>query len=608
MLNRQLSRFAEWIGWGDSHLCRFGAAVTIAAWLGILFGWLEALQHFLFRHNPDVLTIAKVSPDIFWVAPLVTVGLTVSLAIVAALPALIRPSWPTVAPAALLSTWLGVYGLATLTNSIHKGAAALLAAGVAVSLWRIFRQARARTFVGRTLPIFASALLLIPLGLVASDSWRERRWLDGLGPASPTARNVLLIVMDTTRADHLSLYGYGRDTSPHIDRWAANGVVFDNAWSTTSWTLPSHASLLTGRPTFEHGADRGARFDNRFPVLPELLRRHGYVTGAFIGNTIWLTPEYGFDRGFQRYSVHTPYADAVRTVWGRKLYSTLIEERNIRSLTVRKDAARINADLLQWVDSHPGRPFFAFLNYFDVHDPYQPPPPFDTKYTGDVPDARDQKKRYRRQINGYDGLVAYVDEQLGVLRRELERRDLARNTIIILTADHGEALGDHNEPQHGRNLHRPVLRVPLVVIDPAGSSPGRHVNNAVSIEQVPATVAALLGLQHDSPFTGDSLVQPVERVEGEPVLAELKRIGGALAAKSLIASRWQYIWNARDGSEELYDLERDPQEINNLAKNAETDAIRLEFRRRLRTIFPDLIASETRSSAIATVGGSVERR
>jgi len=591
MLNRQRSRLAEWIGWGDSRLCHFGAAVTIAVWLGILFGWLEAVQHFVFRHNPEVLTIAKVSPDVFWVAPLVTVALTVSLTIVAALPALIRRSWPTVAPAALLSTWLGVYGLATLTNNIHKGAAALLAAGVAVSLWRIFRQARARRCVSRTLPVFASALVLIPLGLAVSDAWRERRWLDGLEPGSPAALNVLLIVLDTTRADHLSLYGYGRDTSPHLDRWAANAVVFDNAWSTTSWTLPSHASLLTGRPTFEHGADRGARFDSRFPVLPELLRRHGYVTGAFIGNTIWLTPEYGFDRGFQRYSVHTPYTDAARTVWGRKLYGTLIVEPNLRALTVRKSAARINSDLLEWVDSHPGRPFFAFLNYFDVHDPYQPPPPFDTKYTGDVPDAREQKKRYRRQINAYDGLVAYVDEQLGVLRRELERRDLARNTIVILTADHGEALGDHNEPQHGRNLHRPVLRVPLVVIDPTASSPGRRVGTAVSIEQVPATVAALLNLQHDSPFTGAALVPAADGIDGEPVLAELKRIGGAIAAKSLIASHWQYIWNARDGTEELYDLERDPQEIDNVAMRVETEALRLAFRRRLHAIFPELPTS-----------------
>jgi arylsulfatase A-like enzyme len=446
----------------------------------------------------------------------------------------------------------------------------------------------------------------------AWDAWFERRAIGQLGAPPAEAPNVLVIVMDTVRADHLSLDGYARRTTPHIDAWAAEGVVFDNAWSSTSWTLPSHASLLTGLPAYRHGADRGGRLDNRFPVLPEVLARHGYVTGAFIANTIWLNPQYGFDRGFHRFRVHTAYGDASRTVWGRKLYSTLVEERGRHAWTVRKSAAHVNADLLEWVDGNPERPFFALLNYFDVHDPYQPPPPHDTQFSGPSPDTREEKRPYRRSINLYDGLIAYVDAQIGHLRQELERRGLARNTVVVITADHGESLGDHNEPQHGRNLHRPVLRVPMVVIAPGLGPGGQHIRTAVGIEQIPATVVELLRLQQGSPFPGDPMTRWLDGAAADgaaPVLGELKQVGGALAAKSLIGSRWQYIWNAPDSREELYDLGRDPRETENLIDVAEMSATRLDFRKRLHAIFPDLgIWRETTPSAEAGAAAGSPRQ
>ena len=590
-MRQALSGSANWLGWQQAPLTSVSTAIVTTISFGIVFGWLEAVQHFVFSHEPAVLTIHKVSPGVFWTAPLLTAVLTATVALIGATPRWWFPGWPSVGIAVLTSGWLGTYGLATLTNKMHKGAAAILALGVAVAIWRVMRRPEVLQFVRRTTPALLGAVILVSSGLWIKDTVDGRRWVAELPASAQGAPNILVIVMDTVRADHLSLDGYPRQTTPNIDRWVLQGVVFDNAWSTSSWTLPAHASLLTGRPADEHGADHGSRLDSRLLLLPELLTRHGYVTGAFIANNIWINPEYGFDRGFQAFSVHTPYSDASRTVWGRKIFGGLRDWLDVERLPDRKDAAAVNTNLLKWLDEYRGRPFFALVNYFDVHDPYHPPPPFDTRFTGDVSDLSGKKRRYRDSINAYDGLLAYVDEQIGFLRHELEQRDLARNTVVIITSDHGEALGDQGQPQHGKTLHRAVLRVPLVLVGPGAGPPGTRIRRAVSIEALPATVAALVGLDRERPFPGRTLIPPTDG-DGDdvpvPVLAELKDVDGSIAAKSLITAQWQYIWNAPDGREELYDLDRDPRQLENLATAPGAREVRLEFRRLLRARFPDL--------------------
>jgi arylsulfatase A-like enzyme len=588
-MKRYLSESAKWLGCDQPSLSHKGTAIAVATFLGIVFGWFEAAQHFTFRYSPQVLAITKVSPGIFWVAPVLTAGLTAAVAVVLVLPGLVIRTWPSVALAVLSSSFVGAYGVATLTNKIHKGAAAVLALGVAVAAWRILRLVGVGRFVRRGLPPTMAAVALIWV-LLSAWTWVEERRLAGTIPAPPAAPSVVLIVLDTVRADHLSLDGYPRNTTPNIDRWASEGTIFENAWSTSSWTLPAHASLLTGRPAYQHGADREARLDGRLPVVPEVLASRGFLTGAFIGNNIWINPGYGFNRGFQQFSVHTSYSDGARTVWGRKLFGTLENDLRMRHLPVRKNAAQVNADLFGWIDRHPGRPFFALLNYFDAHDPYDPPAPFDSRFKGEIPDARPEKQRYRASINAYDGLIAYIDTEVGALRGELERRGLTGSTIVILTADHGEGLGDHKQPQHGKNLHRSVARVPLIVIGP-GVAQGQRVRAAVSLEQVPATLIELLDLPVESPFPGDSLFRRAAAADQDPtpVLAELKHIGGELAAKSLVTARWQYIWNASDSREELYDLERDPREVEDLAHVSENSELLINFRNRLLATFPGLL-------------------
>ncbi|MCL4524484.1 MAG: sulfatase [Acidobacteria bacterium] len=593
---RSLAASLQELGYGAPAEDAAKHALVAGAWLGLVFGFLEAAQHWIFRPYPNLLTIHKVSAQIFWVAPALNMLICLVLACSCILVGKVLRRWPASFLAVMLCAAFGVFGLLTLVKKIHNAGAALAALGVAVALARTLNARPAGwRFFARTLPALLLLMALIGFGVPLFDRYRERAEVAALPPPPSGAPNVLVIVMDTARADHLSLHGYARPTTPKLDRWAQRGTVFDNAWSTSSWTHPAHASLLTGRPAYEHGADRGTRLDARYPVLGEFFVSHGYRTAAFSANDIWISPEYGFGRGFQRFRVYNIWSLAARTVYGRKIYSFLTERLHKYDLPVRRNAAVVNKDVLQWLDENSGRPFFALINYFDAHDPYWPTPEYAAKFAGqDPPGFVPGAERYKRAINNYDGLLAYLDDQIDALFSELARRGLAENTIVVLTSDHGESLGNHGEPQHGKNLYQEVMRVHLVVVGRGRVAAARRVDAPVSLSNIPATLAELLGWEKDSPFPGPSFASflqpqaPAEMPPDETVLGELKAIGGAVTMKSLVNREWQYIWNAKGGREELYRLQEDPKELTDLAQTPEGRAAVLEFREKLRAIFPAL--------------------
>ncbi len=563
--------------------------------LGILAGWMEAAQHIAFRSNPGILTINKVPPDaILWVAPVFYVALFLPTGLACwGLTAVVR-RWQ--APALLLGccAFVSAFGQLTLTGGIHRWGAVALALGAAVAL---VRGARARPgalrILGQAAPVLAVVVALIWAGAAIAQTIRERNALAGLPEPAAQSPNVLLIVLDTVRADHMSLYGYPRATTPQLDAWARRGVTFDNAWTVSSWTLPAHASMLTGRPAYEHGADRGRGLDGRFPLLSEFLRDRGYRTGGFVGNAIWLVPEYGFDRGFARWRVYSPWKIAARTVFGRRAYNILSDRLRLHHLPVRRMAPEVNADFLDWLDNTPPRPFFALLNYMDAHDPYWPPPPYDRKFQDPAPGKPERYKNRRLFVSAYDNLISYLDDHVDAMLRELEQRGLLSNTIVIITSDHGESLSDHDQFQHGDSLYRELCRAPFIVLAP-GAPAGTRVEASLSVQQIPATVADLLGQREPPPFPGRSFAPFLRGTPDaalgadETVLLELKKIGGAVEMKSLVRGSWQYIWNARDGSEELYEMKTDPRELNNLAAAPEQQARMEEFRAHLRKLFPEL--------------------
>jgi arylsulfatase A-like enzyme len=488
--------------------------------------------------------------------------------------------------------------------------------------------------VRRTTPWLIGALLAIMLAKICGRAWSEHRAMAGLPPPRAAARNVLLIVWDTVRAGNLSLYGYGRATTPNLERFAGRGVRFDLAFATASWTLPSHASLFTGRWPHELGANWTSPLRPDVPTLAEFLSARGYDTAGFVANLEYCGRETGLDRGFAHYA---DYPIGLYETFGRyvglghrmELLSwACIMERVVekasglkwelipQSSEHAKRGAQVDREFLDWQSWQQGRrrPFFAFLNYNDAHTPYEVPdramPGFGLRpatchdrltlrrWTGHEK-AKLAYNDVRMASDVYDDCVSYLDQRLGVLLEELGRRGVLDETLVIVTADHGEHLGDHLLFFHGCSLFRQVVQVPLVIVESKGPTAGRVVAEPVSLRDVPATIVDMLGLGQDAPFPGRSLARFWSEGPGrtkptpEPLLMEMDKPlllvneGREPAAKgpmkSLVAGGMHYIRSA-DASEELYNLASDPEERLNLAGAPEASEILRRFRAGLVTM------------------------
>jgi arylsulfatase A-like enzyme len=354
---------------------------------------------------------------------------------------------------------------------------------------------------------------------------------------------VLLISLDTVRADHLSAYGYGRATSPHIDALAARGVLFEDATSTTSWTLPAHLSLLTGLEVSAHGVcderlwqlpgAEGAPFEVPLhgTFLSEVLSGAGYSTAGFY-TWKYLEPRFGFGPGFDVYqrlglSVYSHpewskrfeelraagKADELRA-WMQESPEIFDEQRPTAGEAV--DAA------LAWLDARgPEEPFFLFLHLFDAHDDYVPPPPFDKRFTDpayagpidgrrvtspDSPVRADMDPRDLAQLVAlYDGELAWVDSQVGRVLDQLDALGRRDDTLVVLTSDHGEEFFEHGGKTHRAQLFRESVHVPLIASWPAGLPAGRRVAGPVGIVDVVPTVCALAGVAPPRGLSGRDL-------------------------------------------------------------------------------------------------------
>jgi arylsulfatase A-like enzyme len=439
------------------------------------------------------------------------------------------------------------------------------------------------------------------------------------------ASNVLLIVLDTVRAESLSLYGYDRDTSPNLRRYAARGVRFDRAFSTAPWTAPSHASMFTGRWCHELSVGWNRPLDGSCPTLAGFLAGRGYDTAGFVANTTYCSYETGLARGFARYDDYDVSLRAIllcsslvqRVVNFTHKHPTLArlvgEDRPTSGH--RKSAERINRNFLEWLSSRSGtpeRPFFAFLNYYDAHHPYLSPERDDPGPFGARPESGDdlrmlrswwefdKRKLDRRGVelvrDSYDRCIAYLDRHVGKVLDELDRRGVLSSTLVVITADHGEHLGEQHLFGHGCSLYRPELHVPLLVITPNGEARGRVVSTPVSLRDLPATVVDVLGIgdYSRSPFPGQSLARTWSgstepALLGEPpVLSEVEaapefdpnhgtspaRLG---PMRSLVGWGFHYIRNG-DGREELFNLEGDPGERLDLSTRRDAEVTLARFR------------------------------
>jgi arylsulfatase A-like enzyme len=475
-------------------------------------------------------------------------------------------------------------------------------------------------FSAGSLAIMFAVLALAQLG---AREWAESQALAQLHPAHAGAPNILLITLDTVSAQHMSLHGFERQTTPHLDRWAKKGTWFNRAMSTAPWTLPSHASMFTGRYPHELSTTRRTPLDATCPTMPEVLTERGYVTAGFVANRWYTSYESGLDRGFIHYedfdySIGEFSQCSDLSHW----FSVQIPVRHFfhcYDVLGRKSAADINRSFLGWLDRQDAqRPYFAFLNFFDAHDPYVPPPPFDTKFGpplsaedlalssqwwdlkhSDLPPAQLEAAE-----RAYDSCLAYLDDQLGQLLDEMQRRGLLDNTLVIVTSDHGEHFGEHHLYLHGQSLYRDLIHVPLILIQPGRVPAGQCIQEYITLRDLAATVFDLAGI-HDHPLPGSSLArywgeEPHRYLEegDSPLLQVAFPIpegyacpdkGCSPVASGSIVSLFRrgkhYIKNITTGQEEMYDFEADPRELHNRAALPEEQPLVEEFRRSLEQIF-----------------------
>jgi arylsulfatase A-like enzyme len=465
---------------------------------------------------------------------------------------------------------------------------------------RIGRSVSLRT-LGATL---GSAFVLLLCG-VGVYSLKPPLRASAASPAPDklmTRPNVVLITLDTVRADHLSLYGYSRHTSPNLDKWGQQGVVFENAIAPTSWTLASHASMFTGTLPHQHGADWLIPLSTRRWTLADVLKSWGYETAGFTTNYVYGEAGWGMDEGFDLYEDDRESAphtfQALKLAFGAfgPLYRRWLGSEYVE----RQYASQANRDIFAWLNKRSPRPFFLFINYFDAHDPYLAPKPYSHQFGDFSPDlARRTKYVFARSaanlpeldrtalIAGYDNCLASLDHAVGVLLNTLSRLPGWENTVVIITSDHGEGFGEHGAFSHGENLYREALHVPLIVLGP-GTPKGVRVSSIVPTQELFSTILEFAG-QGDPSFVRTGLQRYwTPRIDvtdsDEPVVSELTPkypSAGLWPQISLRTAQWTYIRNSR-GDEELYRWPRDPDERVNLAGSAEYRHVREELRARLR--------------------------
>jgi len=404
-------------------------------------------------------------------------------------------------------------------------------------------------------------------------------------------RNVLLISIDTCRADHFGCYGYSRNTTPRIDALAAQSTLFNHVVSPIPLTLPAHSSMLTGTTPLYHNvhSNENYKLSERNITLAEILRENGFKTGAVIGSFI-LNRRFGLAQGFSS-------------------YDDKIAKRGSKMAMNEREAADVSDRAIRWLQRKGREKFFLFVHYYDPHIPYRPHKQFRFKL---LP-GRDL------ETDRYDSEIAYTDYHVGRVLDTLEEMKIKDSTLIILTADHGESLGEHGEVDHAYFIYHSTLHVPLIIKIPGQS---RHVviNETVGIVDILPTVCGLLGLAPPAGIQGHDLsglwirgrsLQPDRDYYAESL--EATKYHAALL-QALISQHHKYIHTTRP---ELYDLLHDPGETNDIVE--QKPDLAKEYLERLMTVIEQTDRSDSASrtqldaeslqrlAALGYIGGSVNQ-
>lgn len=554
-----------------------------ALWIGLLGGYAEVAV-LAWRRLVDGKLVFVVT-HYWWLSPLVTSLFVAAASVVAVRLIPLRFSASRERVGYLAASLIAILGVLLLFTALADVAALLLALGLGVqaSAWLVRHAPAFDRVVRRTLALGLLLPLTAGTGLMVLP--RVRGWPSEAGGTAGLP-NVLLLVLDTVRAMELGLYGSSPSISPVLDGFAADGVVYDQAYAPSSWTAPSHASLFTGRPASQLSIDWERPLDRRYPTLAEALRRHGYATFGVAANRFYTSRETGLARGFEHYedSHLTPARILLLPRVSKRVVNAV--RRQIGAPETldpgRVTAGEINRRVLSRIERVHNRPFFGFVNYFDAHAPYRAAEPHWTRQVGNPatqpPDIQAVRSPAEAalQRQAYRAAIAGLDQSVGDLIHGLLVRGKLDNTIVVITADHGEEFLEHGFIGHGSSLYAQSVRVPLIVVGLGRVPAGRRVLEPVSLDRLPATILDLIGRPNE--FPGVSLAdlwngrQPVPiavrahlYVSRDPERDPLT--GGPIA--SIQAGSLRFIYRYRDSVGQLYDHRSDPLETHNLAGRPE---------------------------------------
>jgi arylsulfatase A-like enzyme len=495
------------------------------------------------------------------------------------------------------------YELLETRSSFLRGAVSIAIvsafAGLSILRNRIWGSKRAGASLGHP----AAVLCGVGLALGCAVFFNRDLRADSRGPApvgNASQPNIVLITLDTTRADHLSLYGYNRNTTPNLAQLAASASVFVHAMAAGDLTLTSHGAIFTGTYASWNGAHAylghvpGQPISESYATLPEILSKHGYSTAAVVANTSYLQSAFGFNRGFQFWDSRVPIQ---MNRSEKPLFQQYYLRRGARQilglfactdafdLTFRR-AQEINRVAFDFVNRNrtSGKPFFLFLNYMDAHAPYLPPAPFDAAYSGkdcSIPANRmlqlirslaarktDMPEHVRQHyISQYDGGITYMDTQIGELIQQMKRLGLYENTLLIITGDHGEAFGERHLLGHGLSAYQDEVHVPLIVKYP-GASHREVIGDAVGHTDILPTIMEVAGIAPPTYIQGRSLRDQSGNASRKLVTESfpepsLNLPGYDRVERAFYSETFKYV-SSTSGKHELYDFSADPDETHDL--------------------------------------------
>jgi len=427
---------------------------------------------------------------------------------------------------------------------------------------KILTETRIRAFV---VLLVAAACLLA--------GYRYQQGNRELNRIRNSIRNVVLISIDTCRADRLSCYGYSAPTTPNMDRLADRGVLFLRAQSTNPMTLPSHCSMLTGTIPPYHGVhynlDRLSDADNE--TLAEILQRNGFRTGAVLG-AFPLEARFGLNQGFDNYDAN-------------------FGEHSRGRAAIERKASEVSRLASDWLEKNGSEPFFLFLHYFDPHDPYEPPAEFSAQFSDDR----------------YVGEIAYTDSCIGQVVDRLRSLGLLESTLIVVASDHGESLGEHQERTHAYFAYQSTIHVPLIMVAPTGTGKLR-VEQPVSTVDIVPTILSLLGVPVPPQVQGADLSA---YLSGGTPASEPRYLYseswapakfGCCHLRGLLHDNWHYIWSINP---ELYDIQKDSGEAENVI--GQHFNVSQELQDQLQIVLTDPAHDRQRQSDSVQQSETVER-